>query len=102
LQGVDGVRVYDRQVGGAGEFSAEKLIRSLSRDSNFCWQLMVKLPKLRCGAGDHARLIEIALRDFGIRVWLGQKINFVAIEQRREARAWLLIAQNALPFGINS
>lgn len=86
---------------GMGRILAEKVIGSPSRGSDFRWELVVKLPKLRCGAGDHARLIEIALRDLWIRVWLRGKISFVAIEQRSKAGAWLVIAQNALPFGID-
>ena len=87
---------------GMGGVCAKQLIGSPSRCSNFRWQFVVKLPKLRCGAGDHARLIEIALCDFWIRVWLRGKISFVTVDQRGEARTWPVIAQNTLPLGVNS
>lgn len=73
---------------------------NISRDSNRPGA-RVETQTLRCGAGGQARLIEIALGDFGIRVWFDRKISFVAIKQRGKALAWLVIAQNALPFGID-
>lgn len=93
-------QTFEAQTGMSGAL-AEELIRSPSRSSNFGRELVIKLPKLRCRTGAHAPLIEIALGDFWIRVWVREKISVVAIQQRGEARARLVIAQNTLPLGIN-
>ncbi len=41
---------------------------------------LLQLPKLRCGAGDHAPLIEIALGDLWIGIGLRGKVRLVAID----------------------
>jgi hypothetical protein len=46
---------------GMGGLLAEDVIRSTSCGLQFRRQIVIKLPKLRCGAGDHSSLTEVAL-----------------------------------------
>ena len=63
---------------------------------------MIELPKLRCRAGDHKALIEVALGDLWVCVRFFGKTSFVAIKQRAEAWARLIIANDVLPFEVTS
>lgn len=61
---------------------------------------MIQLPKLWRSSGDHAFLIEIALGDFRIGISICGEIRVIAVEQFAEAWARLIVADDALPFGV--
>ncbi len=81
---------------------AKHLVCSARCGPAFRRQFVIELPKLWCGAGDHAFLIEVALSDLGVCVRFFGKTSFVAINQCAEAWARLIIADDALPFEVTS